>query len=68
MADDFPVGDFTLGTKEGPDGWRRVELGPALCGFLGARAYCRIVLVCPADAPRGALNECLVSVLEHGKS
>lgn len=67
VADDFPVGDFTPGTKEGPEGWKWVELGPAPCGCLGARAYCLIVLVCPADAPRGALNECLVRVRD-GKS
>lgn len=43
MADDFPVGDFTPGTKERPERWRWVELGPAACGCLRARA---VVVLC----------------------
>lgn len=54
MADDFPVGDFTPGTKERPERWRWVDLGPAPCGWVRARAYCRLVLVCQEDVPEGA--------------
>lgn len=56
MADNFPVRDFTPGTKEGPELWRWVEVGPAPCVCFGAKAYCGIVLVCRADVPRGSLN------------
>lgn len=43
VADNFPVGDFTPGTKEGPELWRWVEWGRHHVSALGPK---RIVALC----------------------